>query len=72
MPFGATFDPSLMEHTLNQVEAPVLLCDAQSLDKILLVVPRCSSVKIVIVMSRKVESPMKVSATENHCLPWTL
>ena len=60
-----TFDPSLMKHILNQSEAPVLLCDAQSLDKVLSVVPHCSSVKVVIVLSRKVEPQLKVSATEN-------
>lgn len=72
VPFGVTFDPSQMEYILKQAEAPVLLCGAESLDKILAVVPRCSSVKVVIVMSRKIETPTKVGATENYSLPWNL
>ena len=56
-----TFDPSQMEHILNQTEASVLLCDAGSLEKMLSIVPRCSGVKVVIVMGRKVEPPTKVS-----------
>ena len=58
-----TFDPSQMEHILNQTEASVLLCDAGSLEKMLSVLPRCSGVKVVIVMGRKVEPAMKVSTT---------
>ena len=69
VPFGVTFDPSQMEFILNQAEAPVLLCDAESLNKILSVVPRCCSVKVVIVMSRKVDTPTKVGATENYVQP---
>lgn len=61
VPFGVTFDPSQIQHILNQTEASVLLCDSGSLEKLLSVVPRCSGVQVVIVMGRTVEPPIKVS-----------